>query len=89
MALSLEYDDWQGMQWKRSEGWTSLLACSAYNVICKKYDDLLGRHDIWKFIQKTPRRMSTYVHALISPKKFLLQNLFGQYHRQNWPPPGQ
>ena len=45
MASSPKYEDMQGMYRKSNRGLLSLMTCSAYEVICEKYDDLLDMHD--------------------------------------------
>ena len=53
----------------------SLIACSMYNVIREKYDDMLNGHDNVSVILKClPRMMCTYVHAVFWHREFLLQS---------------
>ena len=49
-----------------------LVTCSTYKVIHEKYDDLLNRVDNVSVILKCPpRRVNTYVRALLSCSEFL------------------
>ena len=44
-------------------------------LLCEKYDDLLDKHDNSSVILNSPpRKMSTYLCALISQREFLLQS---------------
>ena len=51
-----------------------LFTCSAYSAIRSRYDDILRVGDNLSTIHKTPpRRLSSYVYALFTPREFVLE----------------
>ena len=53
-----------------------LFTCSAYSAVCESYDDILrGGDDLHVTLKRIPRRLSSYVDALITHQDFWLQRM--------------
>ena len=80
-------EDMQNMQWKHGGGCISLIACSIYKVIHKKYDDQLDKHDISSVILKY-RCMHYFLLESKTPpflrRSYMQDNMLIWSHRSNW-----
>ena len=53
-----------------------LFTCSAYSVVRESYDDILkGGDDLSVTLKRTPRRLNSYVYALVTHRDLVLQRM--------------